>query len=237
LDVNAGSLRSAVLIVACLLGVGLSAQEAFSPARYLAGTVPAVPVMVVGGGEVLLELAVSREGRVTTVSPLRTTPPFTDLVVGAVRGWQFISAEEDVPASAGKPASRMPVPSAVLVAAVFRPPALSGPTLGEPSRDMASPSAEAPFPLATTVPQFPPLALNSGVVLVEVQVDGDGKVADATVRRSAPPFDDAALKAARLWSFRPARVRGTPVRTRAYILFGFPVPVINVPATPATLPR
>ncbi len=228
------------LILACILGAGLSAQEAFSPARYRAGTVPAVPVTALGGGQVLLELAVNREGRVTSVSPLRTTPPFTDLVIGAVRDWQFVPAEEDVrpePARADKPASRMPVPSTVLVAAVFRPPALSGPTLGEAPRDITSASAETAFPLATTVPQFPPLALNSGVVLLEARVDRDGTVADATVIRSAPPFDDAALKAARQWRFRPARVRGTPVTTRVYILFGFPVPVVNVPPAPATPPR
>src|SRR5712671_5850910 len=172
------------LVLACLLGVGLLAQasqEAFSPARYQAGTVPAVPVTALGGGQVLVELAVSREGRVTSVLPLRTTPPFTDLVVGAVRGWRFVSAEEDVPASAGKPASRMPVPSTVLVAAVFRAPALYGPTLGDAPRDIASASAETPFPLATTVPQFPPLALSSGIVLVEARVDRDGTVADASV--------------------------------------------------------
>ena len=46
-------------IVACLLGVVLSAQETFSPARYRAGTVPALPIMALGGGQVFVELAVS----------------------------------------------------------------------------------------------------------------------------------------------------------------------------------
>lgn len=40
-------LKSA-LIVACLLGVVLSAQGTFSPARYGAGTVAALPVMTLG---------------------------------------------------------------------------------------------------------------------------------------------------------------------------------------------
>jgi TonB family protein len=240
LEMKADSSRKSALILACLLGVGLSAQEAFSPARYQAGTVPALPVMAVGGGQVLLELAVSREGRVTTVSPLRTTPPFTDLVVGAVRDWRFAPAEDDVqtePSRSDKPAPRKPVPSTILVAAVFRQPALYGPTLGETPRDVASASAETAFPLMTTVPPFPPSALNSGVVLVEAQVDRNGAVTAGTVIHSAPPFDDAALTAARQWSFRPARVRGTAVTTRVYILFGFPIPVVNVPPAPASPPR
>ena len=34
------------------------------------------------------------------------------------------------------------------------------------------------------------------------------------------------------WSFRPARVRGIPVSTLAYILLGFPVPVGSAPMVP-----
>jgi TonB family protein len=234
-------MRKSVLVLTCILCVGLSGQEAYSPARYQAGTVPALPVTAVGGGQVLLELAVSREGRVTTVSPLRTTAPFTDLVVGAVRDWRFAPAEEDVQAEPGRPgtpASRQLVPSTVLVAALFRQPAFYGPTIGEIPRDVASASAETAFPLTTTVPLFPPSALSSGVVLLEAQVDRNGAVAAGTVIRSAPPFDDAALAAARQWTFRPARMRGAPVATRVYMLFGFPIPVVNVPPpAPANPPR
>ncbi len=227
-------LKSA-FIVACTLGVVLSAQETFLPARYRAGTVPALAVMALGGGQVFLELAVSREGRVTAVTPLRTTPPFTDLVIDAVRDWQFLPAEERVelePGRAGVPESRTPVATKVLVAAVFRPPALNTPTLGEAPRDIASASDETAFPLTTTVPPFPPLAHSSGAVLLEAQVDRNGAVAGAAVIRSAPPFDDAAQEAVAQWSFRPARVRGIPVATLVYILLGFPVPVGSAPMVP-----
>lgn len=221
------------LIIVCIVGVALSAQEIFSPARYRAGTVPALPAMALGGGQVFVELAVSREGRVTAVTPLRTTPPFTALVVDAVREWQFVPAEEDAVAEPGRadaPKSRRPIASNVLVAAVFRPPALNAPTLGEAPRDIASASDETAFPVTTTVPPFPPSASSSGVVLLEAQVDRNGAVADATVIRSAPPFDDAARAAVRQWSFRPARVRGMPVATLVYIVFGFPIPVSSVPS-------
>jgi TonB family protein len=227
-------LKSA-LIVACLVGVVLSAQGTLSPARYRDGTAPALPVMTLGGGQVFLELAISREGRVTAVTPLRTTPRFTNLVVDAVRDWQFRPAEENVarePGRADEPPSLVQRASKVLVAAIFRPPALNTLTLGAAPKDLASASDETAFPLTTTMPPFPPSALSSGVVLLEARIDPNGAVADVTVIRSARPFDDAALSAARQWSFHPARVRGAPVSTLVYLVFGFPVPITSAPTAP-----
>ena len=219
-------MRLPALVLACALGFGVLAQEAYAPARYRTGTVPGLPAMVVGGGQVILELAVDRDGRVTAITPLRTTPPFTDLVAGAVRDWQFVPAEEPAgPARAGERESQTAVASKVLVAAAFRPPAMNGPTLGEPPRDVALASEESAVPLNMALPPFPPSAAASGVVLLEARVDRSGKVAETMVIRSAPPFDDAARATLKKWSFRPARVRGTPVSTFVYVLFGFPVPV------------
>jgi hypothetical protein len=108
-------LTSAV-IVTCTVGVMLSAQDAFSPARYGAGTVPALPVTALSGGEGLVEISVGSDGRTTAVTPRRTTPPFTDVVVAAVRGWRFLPRPPTIVA---------------LESAVYRPPALRPPTLGE----------------------------------------------------------------------------------------------------------
>lgn len=224
--------RQSVFIVACVLGIVVPAQEAFSPARYRAGAVPALPPMAVGGGQVLLELAVDREGGVMAVTPLRTTPPFTDRVADAVRNWEFLPAEENVTrpsGRAGQHESRTAVESKVLVAAIFRPPAVNAPTLGERPKDVAPASNETAFPVTTIVPPFPPLAFGSGVVLVEARVDRDGRVAEAAVIHSAPPFDGAARAAVLEWRFRPARVQGKRVSTFVYILLGFPVPVGSAP--------
>jgi len=220
---------TSALLVASVLGIALPAQEAFSPARYLDGPMPVLPVTAVGGGEVLLELSVDVNGHVQGVTPLRATPPFTDLVSAAVRGWRFLPAEVRAPepARADEPEGRMRVASTVLVAAVYRPPALRVPTLGERPGDVATPSQETAFPLTTTVPLYPPHAFNSGVVLLEVRVYRDGTIADVAVVHSAPPFDAAARAAVRQWSFRPARRQGVSVPTLVYVLFGFPVPVVS----------
>ena len=212
-------MRSA-LVASCAV-VALAAVDPFTPARYSAGPIPPVPAEAIGGGQVFLELTVTAGGAVDGVRALRSTPPFTQGAIDAVHAWRFLPAGELTAA-----AVRLPVTSKVLVAGLFRPPALfDGAVPGEPPMDVASPSDEIPFPTAVIVAPYPATALGDGVVLVEVQVEPGGRVTNAKVVRSAPPFDDPALTAARQWMFRPARLHGQPVATLAYILFGFRQPI------------
>ncbi len=50
----------------------------------------------------------------------------------------------------------------------------------------------------------------SGVVILELVVGPDGKVADARILRSIAPLDEAALAAVRQWEYEPTIVEGTP---------------------------
>lgn len=196
-----------------------AAQQPYSPARYESGLRPPLPPQTVGGGQVLLELAVSPTGDVTAVTPLRATPPFTDVVASAVNGWQFAPAKE----------GPKPVASKVLVAAHFRPPTLNTPTLGEMPKDVAQASSELAFPIASREPPYPPLAHMGGVVVVQALVDEAGKVREATPIGAAPPFDQAAVEAARQWMFRPARINGRATATYVYLVFGFQEPITSRP--------
>jgi TonB family protein len=199
-----------------------------TPASYLRGPMPALPTLVVGGGEVLLEVTVGARGSVTAVRTLRSTEPYTDLVISAVKSWEFAPAQEPIDRINRGPGR--PIESKILVAAVFRPPSLMlGATLGEPAKGIEAPSGETPVPLSTSTPSYPPNARDGGVVLTEVTVNGAGVVTEASVRHSASPFDDAALAASRLWRFQPAR--GAAV-ARAYLLFGFQVPIGAVNVSP-----
>jgi TonB family protein len=201
--------------------VALAAVDPFTPARYSNGPIPQVPVEAIGGGQVFLELSVTARGAVDGVKALRSTPPFTQVAIDAMRAWRFLPADEQTAA-----AVRLPVSSKVLVAGLFRPPALfDGAVTGELPMDVASPSDEIPFPTAVIVAPYPVTALGDGAVLVEVQVEPGGNATNAKVVRSAPPFDDPALTAARQWMFRPARLHGQPIATLAYILFGFRQPI------------
>jgi Gram-negative bacterial TonB protein C-terminal len=215
-------------LVACALIQALPTQGAFTPARLRSGPVPPLPALVTGGGQVALELTVNPDGRVAAVTPLVTTPPFTDFMVQAVRDWQFQPAEVEAEAEREAPASarsRQRVASKVLAIGVFRQPALVGPTIGEIPKGVTPPSDEMAFPVNISTPPYPVTARDPGVVLVEVRIELDGRVGDAAALTAAPPFDALAVQAARESEFRPARVRGRPVMTRAYIVFGFAEPV------------
>ena len=220
----------AAFVVAYIAIVAL-AQARFVPAHYRDGALPQIPFQALGGGEVFLELTVTSTGGVSAVRILRATPPFTETLSQAVRGWRFVPAEEEMEPEAarpGAPALQRAVDSRILVAGLFRPPTLNTPTLGEPPADVALASDETPFPLTTVMPAYPPLARDSGTVLVEAHVDLRGDVVEAVAIRSAPPFDAPAIDAARRWKFRPARLHGRSIDTLTYIVFAFRQPVTVV---------
>jgi outer membrane biosynthesis protein TonB len=214
-------LRSSAVVAGLLIALGgLAAGQAFEPARLRSGSLPArQPVQVVGGGEVLLELAVGADGAVADVTTLRDTPPFTELLREAAASWRFEPATENAGALAWP----------VLLAAVFRPPALMGPAPGPAARDLERPCTRIPFPVDRVVPPYPPTALGDGLVLAEVTVGADGQVGDVRSVEGGTPFVQAARDAARQWRFRPACRHDRPVPVRAYLAFGF--------RSPVTLPR
>src|SRR5688572_26978444 len=60
-----------------------------------------------------------------------------------------------------------------------------------------------------------------GIVLLELIVDEQGRVAPADVIRSVPPFDEAALSAAGQWEYEITQVDGRPVRVRVTVPITF----------------
>lgn len=201
----------ALVLLAAVLAA--SPPEGRRTPRLDKGAAPAPPVEAVGGGEVILDVAVDAGGRPSQVRVLRDTPPFTAVLREAVLTWTFEAGAE----------------GRVLVAGLFAPPALYAPTLGEPPRDVAAAPESLPFPSTTVTALYPPTAIGDGSVLVGVGVDAAGAVAAATVVRSAPGFDASALAAARRWRFRPARQGGAAVASTAYLVFGFRQPVLPPP--------
>jgi TonB family protein len=193
-----------------------AAASDYVSARWLHGDIPAIPVLAVAGGEVCLEALVAPDGRVGSIEVFRTTAPFTDSMIAAVRGWRF------EPASVGS----KDVEARVLVVGMFAPPSLTAPTLGEAPQTLRSPSSDVPVPASTSQASYPPRATGSGAVLVEVTVGpASGAPVDARIIVSSPAFDAAALAAARSWSFEPAQRDGRAVTAHAYLLFAFRQPV------------
>ena len=205
------------------------AQTGFVAARLVNGGLPVIPVLAVSGGQVFLEVTVTTDGRIDSIRTLRTTPPFTGAVIEAVRGWRFTPARQTVEPSAGsQESSAKPVAAPVFVAAMFTPPVLNGPTLGQPPQDLLSASNETPMPAVSAPATYPPRALGTGIVLIEVTIDGATARTEARVKVSSPAFDAAAMAAARSWSFLAARRQGQVVTAHAYLLFAFREPVVVV---------
>jgi protein TonB len=73
---------------------------------------------------------------------------------------------------------------------------------------------ELPEAITKPSPEYPDLARSAGVdgtVLVQALVGKDGKVKDTKVVKSIPMLDEAAVKAVRMWVFKPALSNNKPV--------------------------
>jgi TonB family protein len=220
-------MKSLVVVAVTLsatFSLTLLAQPRYTPASLAGGAPPGLAPMAVGGGQVIVELSINSTGNVDKVRTVRSTPPYTQMVVDAVSGWRFTPATENPTGKDGKPQGQRNVASKVLVAAVYRAPVVQGPTHGEVPANVAAPSADIAFPSSMPEPVFPTLAQNGGVVVVEALLNASGGVSVARVISSAPPFDQPALEAVRQWQFRPPRIGGS-TETYAYLIFGFPQPI------------
>lgn len=96
-------------------------------------------------------------------------------------------------------------------------------TVAAPRRALAH-DVTAPRPKTQAAPVWPtPPERHDVVVPVVLSVGPDGRVEQAEVEASvAPAFDEAALAAARTWTFEPATRDGKPVTARIRALARFP---------------
>ena len=75
-----------------------------------------------------------------------------------------------------------------------------------------------------TRPKYPDAAIKeklAGIVVLSVLINENGCVIATRVKRSAPPFDEAAIECVVKWRFFPARRDGTPSATIAEIPVSF----------------
>jgi TonB family protein len=192
-------------------------QGDFAPSRFASGKPPALAPLAPNGGLVGLELQVAVSGIVQDAIVIDDSPPFTEEMKKVIRLWKFEAATLE-----GEPA-----PGRVAVVGLFRAPTLLEGAPPKPKR-LSSPSAEIPYPTFTTTPAYPPRAIYEGVVMMEVEVDEKGAVADVEILSQVEGFSAAAVEAARQFRFQPARRDGRPVRAYAVLVFGFPQPVTPV---------
>jgi periplasmic protein TonB len=85
----------------------------------------------------------------------------------------------------------------------------SDPPIRRAGRDVTPPAK-----LSGSSPVYPPLPKQAGVqgdVVIECTIDPSGRVVNATVTKSIPLLDQAALEAVVGWRYRPTLVDGVPV--------------------------
>jgi TonB family protein len=217
-------LVSVMLIPMATIGNGTAAQQQPSPTAprlRAGGQAPLASPLVVGGGEVVLDLTVGTGGRVSKVDVVRATPPYTELVSGAVKGWQFDAAQAAVKGAL------QPAEGHVLVVAVYRPPQVyAGPAPGVATAVVGQPSGELPAPGALTMPaSYPPRATRDGTVLVEIELTAAGVPAGHRVLSQPSSFDSGALDTVRGWRFGfPSEPTGAN-QLFVYALVGFREPI------------
>lgn len=113
--------------------------------------------------------------------------------------------------------------AAILVVSAGLSLALGAPARAEEPK-VAGTDVPAPRRTKFVAPAYPAEAQMRGlrgIVILELIVDEQGRVATADVVRSVPPFDEAALSAARQWEYEVTQVDGRPVRVRVTVPITF----------------
>jgi protein TonB len=111
------------------------------------------------------------------------------------------------------------------------PPAPAPPQVAENTAPAPQPSAApaarnliAAVPISQASPAFPELALRtraSGTVVLDLQIDEQGKVVKATAISGPVIFHSAAITAALKWRYKPASIGGVSVRSQSRVTMDF----------------
>jgi hypothetical protein len=186
---------------------------------------------VIGGGEVLIEFIVDQRGAVTRPVIIRSTPPYTQMVLDVIEDWRFEAAR-----AVDERGVERPVEMPVTVSALYRPPTVyNGPTLGDSPREMARPSGDVAYPIAMVQPGFPPQALFGAVLLYEISLNEIGNMVEARGLTPGLGYESAARESLAKMRFRGATYRARSVPAVTYVLFGFRQP--TTVGSPAPLPQ
>src|SRR6185437_15260052 len=91
LDVFEFAIACSAIVLAMTAGMRAQQRDP-EPARFVDGSVPRPSPLAASAGDVVLSVAVSSTGGVGQIDVLRSTPPFTDDVMQAVKTWRFSPA-------------------------------------------------------------------------------------------------------------------------------------------------
>jgi TonB family protein len=194
-----------------LLAAGAAAQGASTLPHLVAAHLGSSPAFVQSGGIAACEVRLDDRGQVTAVDIVQDLDPYGAMLAGDVRSWQFEPARVDGRAIA----------SSVLVLGFFRPPTTVFAAPEAPRYKTTAAPEGIPWPTSVAVPPYPPNALGSGGVILEVDVSESGAVTGTRIGSPAGAFDSAATESVQKWTFRPARDQGRAVPSRVFMVLTF----------------
>ncbi len=131
-------------------------------------------------GIVILELVIDVQGRVSSVTVVRSVPEFDEAAVAAARQWVY-----EVSKVEGKP---VPVRITVPITFAMKLPEVKSAAGIPPLRGGVSPS-------------LPAGATGGSTVEATLTVDPQGHITEAAITSGQPPFSDAVMSALRTWRF------------------------------------
>jgi hypothetical protein len=179
------------------------------------GPPPRVPPKTAETGLVILSASVDSTGYATDPEVAHGSPPFAGPAVNAVRQWGFET-------------KNVTNPLPITVAMLFR---ARTPLPDHPFEfDMPStpPSMDSP-PQPTIIidPGYPVDSIAEGCVILQLQIDSNGRVQKTDVIQNIPTLTPSATRAVSQWQFRPATQDGKAVPGTALAVISFLKPVLS----------
>ncbi len=154
-------------------------------------------------GIVVAEIVVDTNGNVRDAKVLRGAPMLNDAALEAIRQWQYTPTL----------LNGVPVELVMTVTVNFslgNEPAATGRAPVRVGGDIREPRRITHVP-----PEYPAdaqAAKVAGIVILEVIIGVDGRVASAKVLRGMPMLNQAAIDAAMQWVYEPTYLQGVPVQ-------------------------
>lgn len=171
----------------------------------------------VANGTAVVDAVISETGKLQTIEVRRDMPALTELLVSAVKEWEFSPAT-----FAGKAiTSRVPValtarPPASVVSPVPLPALKPQTDAAIQAEYQAAEVIHAAFPRATGF-----TTINSLTVVLEVSLSADGKPEEVKVLGDVPGLTAEAKGALDDWRFMAATLNGRPVASKMVLVFAF----------------
>lgn len=222
--------RGLVIGVVLLVCVArpISAQQIYEPSEVTSAGDAYVPYQVLFDGLFILDVFLNDSGEVQRIKALRDPGSMLGAAKKSVQKWKFQPASKE-----GKSA-----PSRMTVSFVYRPPNWGiaapvppkgfSPVLPPDQSDSSLHGNYVPVGvLSFSYPEYPVNSVSWGSVVVQLTVDGSGRITGVDFLHGMEGFNNLVSKALKAWRFQAATFNGKSIPSKTIIAFVFQPPSSN----------